>query len=79
MILEKMTANKGCMAPLIAAQMVPMKMYGHSELLRRSTVKNDTGGASSSCRHKGKNQVSACVSASLSLFQNGIAEVGERL
>lgn len=75
MILEKMTANTGCMAPLIAAQMVPMKMYGHSELLRRSTVKNDTGGASSSCRHKGKDRVSACVSASL--FQNGIVEVGE--
>lgn len=49
MILEKMTANTGWIAPLMAAQMIPMKMYGHSALFRRKTVKNDTGGASSSC------------------------------
>lgn len=48
MILEKTMANTGCIAPLMAAQMIPTKMYGHSELLRRSTVRNDTGGAASS-------------------------------
>lgn len=47
MILEKMTANTGWMAPLMAAQMIPRRMYGHSSLFRRNTVKNDTGGASS--------------------------------
>lgn len=49
MILEKMMANAGWIAPLIAAQMIPIIMYGHSLLFRRNTVKNDTGGASSSC------------------------------
>lgn len=50
MILEKMIANTGCIAPLMMAQMVPTKMYGHSELLSLITLKKDTGGTSSSCR-----------------------------
>lgn len=54
MILEKMMANTGCMAPLMVAQMVPTRMYGHSGIFRRIILRNDTGGTSSSCRKKEK-------------------------
>lgn len=54
MILEKMTANIGCITPLIMAQMSPTKMYGHSVRLRRNTLTNDTGGIFSSCREGGE-------------------------
>lgn len=49
MILEKMMAKAGCIAPLIMAQKVPTKMYGHSGMLSRSTLKKDASGTSSSC------------------------------
>lgn len=50
MILEKMMANSGCIAPLMMAQMVPTKMYGHSLRLRYSNLGNDMGATSSSYR-----------------------------
>lgn len=50
MISVKMMLSTGCMAPVITAQMVPTKIYGHSEMLKRITLKNDTGGTFSSCR-----------------------------
>lgn len=53
MILEKMMAKAGCIAPLIVAQKVPTKMYGHSGRFSRSTLKNDASGISSSCRGPG--------------------------
>lgn len=51
MILERMTPNAGCIAPLIMAAMQPTKMKGHSELLRRISLKNDAGGLFSSCKN----------------------------
>ena len=50
MILEKRIANIGCIAPLMMAQIVPTRMKGHSEMFRRITCRNDTGGTSSSCK-----------------------------
>lgn len=46
-------ANAGCKAPLMMAQMVPTKMYGHSERLRRITLENGTRGIFSSCKEGG--------------------------
>lgn len=59
MILEKMIANIGCMSPLMMAQMVPTRIYGHSERLKRRTFRNDRGGTLSSCRRR--NRVTSAV------------------
>lgn len=66
MILEKMMANTGCMAPLMVAQMVPTRMYGHSGIFRRIILRNDTGGTSSSCRKKEKEPSHSSFSGPLS-------------
>lgn len=50
MIEAKTRVIIGNVTPVMMAQIVPTKIYGHSVMLRWSTSKNDTGGTFSSCK-----------------------------
>lgn len=45
MILEKMTANAGCMPPFMVAHKTPTTIYGHSGLFSFRTVRKEMFGA----------------------------------
>lgn len=67
-MLAKRNENAGDANPLMMAQMVPTKMSGHSDVLRRMISRKDTGGISSSCVKKDIQHMIHCATSSVLKF-----------
>lgn len=69
MILEKITANAGCMPPLMVAHKTPITMYGHSGLFSFKTVRKETFGTFS-YREEEREQIQKEVCKIISIKSN---------